>query len=238
MSEVVEFYDEFSQAQAQTGINNRHLSILYHLEKVGLKKNDNVLEVGCGIGTVSQLILRSLSSTGKLLAVDISPKSIDLAQQLHSKYNNATFRVMDLTKETLRQQFDVIVLPDVLEHIPQDAHESLFANLKVLLKDDGFIFVHIPDPNYLQSLIDAGDKTLQIIEIPVYTDQLLDCVYPLGFYLHYLKSYSVYTKEPDYQILILKKRRERKYEHRKTYFQYSLGMRVLKKLSYILRGFK
>ena len=145
---------------------------------------------------------------------------------------------MDLTKETLRQQFDVIVLPDVLEHIPPDAHESLFENLKVLLKDDGFIFVHIPDPNYLQSLIDARDKTLQIIEIPVYTDQLLRCIYPLGFYLHYLKSYSIYTKEPDYQILILKKRQERKYEHRKTYFHYSLGMRVLKKLSYILRGFK
>jgi trans-aconitate 2-methyltransferase len=118
MSTVAEFYDDFSSVQTQTGINHRHISVAFHLEKAGLRKTDKVLEVGCGIGTVSQLILRYLAYSGTLLAVDISSKSIDLAKKRNAKYSNANFEVHDLTKHSVSGRFNAIVLPDVLEHIP------------------------------------------------------------------------------------------------------------------------
>jgi len=54
--EVSEYYDGFSSYQLAKGINSRHLSIFRFLRKAGLKKNSIVLEIGCGIGTVTHLI--------------------------------------------------------------------------------------------------------------------------------------------------------------------------------------
>jgi trans-aconitate 2-methyltransferase len=239
MSEVVEFYDNFSSRQSWAGINNRHLSIQFHLEKAGLKKNHKVLEVGCGIGTVSHLILRTLSGNGTLHAIDISPKSIALAKELNARYSNAIFEVLDLTKETIDDKFDIVVLPDVIEHIPFELYSSLFSNLSALLKDNGFIFIHIPHPNYLEWLIRNGSKELQIIDNPVYTDKLLSIVYPLGLYVHYLKSYSVYSISDDYQIIVLKKRSaESDFKSRNVFFESPLHNRIIKKISYLLRGRK
>src|ERR1041385_2470701 len=144
MSEVVEFYDQFSNRQSSVGINNRHLSIAHHFEKTGVKNDSRLLEVGCGVGTVSELLLRFLSETGSLHAVDISPTSIQLAQQLSKRYKNSVFEVKDLTSEILNRKFDAIVSPDVIEHIPFDLYESFFKNLFQMLEDDGLVFIHIP----------------------------------------------------------------------------------------------
>jgi trans-aconitate 2-methyltransferase len=239
MSEVAEFYDKFSEKQVSTGINNRHLSILRHLKNAGLHQHSSVLEVGCGVGTVSELILRFLSNQGSLKAVDISPISIQAANKLSEKYSNASFEVRDLTQELLPLKFDTIVLPDVIEHIPFSLYPQFFNNLFGMLKDNGFVFIHIPHPNYLQWLIDTENKELQIIDQPVYTDTFLPTIYSTGFYLHALQSYSVYTEEDDYQLLILKKRSaHRDYEKQGKYYQVPLAQRIFGKLRYIVRGLK
>jgi trans-aconitate 2-methyltransferase len=238
MSEVAEFYDKFSARQINAGINNRHISILHHLERSGLQRNHNVLEVGCGIGTVSKLILRYLSKKATLTSVDISPVSIDTANKLKESYPNATFEVKDFTKEVLLKQFDVIVLPDVIEHIPFSLYPPFFENLFKMLKDDGFVFIHIPHPNYLEWLVSTESNDLQIIDQPVFTDKFLPYVYRVGFYLHYLKSYSVYLSENDYQIIVLKKRRQLNYQTHGQFFQPKLYNRMINRVRFMLRGFK
>jgi len=239
MSEVVEFYDKFSLRQAAGGINNRHLSIAYHLTQAGLRESDAVLEVGCGVGTVSTLILRLLSAKGLLHAVDISPQSIERAKLLGVKYRNAIFEVRDLTQNQIDRKFDVIVLPDVIEHIPFDLYPIFFSNLEKMLTDSGFIFIHIPHPNYLEWLVNNKSQELQVIDQPVYTDKLLSIVYPLGFYVHQLKSYSIYAVQEDYQIVILKKKQHvEEYTRANKYFQLSWLERIKAKFYYILRGFK
>lgn len=78
---VAQFYDEFANNQIKIGVNSRHLSIIDKLIQSGLKPHHRVLEIGCGIGTVSHLIAKK-TPKGKVLAVDISPKSIDQAKNL------------------------------------------------------------------------------------------------------------------------------------------------------------
>lgn len=239
MSEVVKFYDGFTELQREVGINNRHVSILTHLEKSGLKRNHKVLEVGCGIGTVSELILRHLSTKGFLHAVDISPKSIELAKIRLRKYTNATLEVKDLTKEIIEPYFDVVLLPDVIEHIPIELHDQFFTNMYKLLSDTGFIFIHIPHPNNLEWMVNNKHKGLQIIDQPIHTDSLCATVYPIGFYIHYLKSYSIYCVDNDYQIVVLKKKpTNQNFDRLQSYFNLPLHKRLQKKLRYILRGFK
>lgn len=239
MSEVVEFYDKFSEQQTSAGINNRHVSIIHHLEQAGLNRDHSVLEIGCGVGTVSELILRFLSGNGSLHSVDISPQSIQVAKALSKKYTNAIFEVKDFTTEVLPKKFDAIILPDVIEHIPFALYTDFFKNVFSMLHDHGFVFIHIPHPNYLQWLVDTNSKELQIIDQPVHTDAFLPIVYSMGFYLHYLKSYSVYTVEEDYQVIVLKKKPVKKdYEKQGAYFTLPLFKRISSRIRYILRGLK
>ena len=68
--EVTEFYDKFVDKQAKVGITPRHRIIIKNLKKIGLSPSSNVLEIGCGIGTVSTLIINAIPS-GKFVGVDI-----------------------------------------------------------------------------------------------------------------------------------------------------------------------
>ena len=238
MDQIQEFYDQFTAHQKNMGINHRHLSIQRLLEANGLKREHNVLEVGCGIGTLTELILRYLSNEGSLLGLDISPKSIEIANQRLSKYANATLKVDDLTKRSLDQKFDVIVLPDVIEHIPLELHKAFFLNLSKMLRPTGFIFIHIPDPNYLQWCIDAKKDGLQIIDQPIHTHLLSENLRGSNLYIHSLKSYSVFLRENDYQAIVLK--------HIPTVEQYNpvkpkhdpLMRRIIRKARYLIRGNK
>ncbi len=239
MSEVTEFYDEFTVLQSKAGINNRHLSILEHLREAGLKRDHRVLEIGCGIGTVSELILRYLSKNGFLHSVDISPKSILLANARLKKYENVLVEEKDLTKESLNGQFDVIVLPDVIEHIPLALHDAFFRNIFNFLKPDGFVFIHIPHPNNLEWMVKNEHEGLQIIDQPIFTNNLCAIVYPIGFYIHFLKSYSIYCVDHDYQIIILKKKpASQNLDNLDSFFLPSFYQRILYKLRYLARGFK
>jgi len=239
MSEVAKFYDNFSSHQVHSGINNRHISILNQLESAGIRSAGSILEVGCGVGPVSELLLRRMPKRCNLHAVDISPQSIEYAKRLMLKYPNVSFEVKDFCTELLNKKFDAIVLPDVIEHIPWENYPSFFTNLFSMLSDDGFIFIHIPDPNYLEWLIENGSGNLQIIDHPVYTDKLLGIIYPIGFYIHYLKSYSIYTVDNDYQVIVLKKKIDKGFsELRVKPFQLHWILKLSKQIQYLLRGFK
>ena len=93
---MVNFYDQFAEKQEKTGINSRHLSILDKVKQAGLASHHRILEVGCGIGTVSHLLAGQVPQ-GNVLAVDISPESIEKAKQLWKKQSNLHFEVSDMS---------------------------------------------------------------------------------------------------------------------------------------------
>ncbi|MFY0689697.1 MAG: class I SAM-dependent methyltransferase [Cyclobacteriaceae bacterium] len=239
MGRVSEFYDEFTRLQLKSGINHRHLSIQRHLEKIGLMPNSKVLEVGCGIGTVSELILRFLSKEGALTATDISPKSLEIARKKLAKYANVIIREIDLTTQEIDGDFDLIVLPDVIEHIPIDKHKSLFAKLSIRLKFGGCVFIHIPDPNHLEWTIKHNPTELQIIDQPIHTHILSANLLDTGLYIHHLESYSIYNNAPDYQAIVLKHiPKKSDYSTRNRFLHDSMIRRLKRKVKYVIRGNK
>ncbi len=239
MQEIADFYNKFSERQVAAGINHRHLSIIHHLKESGLKGDDRILEVGCGIGTVSELVLRHLTNKGYLKALDISQKSVDIARKRLRKYSNVSIEVRDLTQEPINDLFDVVILPDVIEHIPLSLHRDLFERIAEVLQPKGFVFIHIPHPNHLEWMVNTGCQELQILEQPIFTNELCETVYPIGFYLHSLKSYSVYSVENDYQVIILKKKPETQESQKMNAFYLPpLSQRILNKFRYLLRGLK
>lgn len=203
MEEIKQYYDAFSAEQVETGVNKRHRAILGWVKRFGVKSNDAVLEVGCGIGTFTSLLATQVRY-GKILAVDISPKSIDIARQKLSGFNNITLLAADITFTEMGGTYDVIILPDVLEHIPIDAHTKLFAKLATLIKPNGYILIHIPNPYYLEWCKKNTPELLQIIDQPLYTNILAANIYQAGLYIHYLETYSVWIDNCDHQVIVVK----------------------------------
>lgn len=201
--DVAGFYDQYTSYQQKTGINGRHRTIFKRLKKAGLRPDSRVLEIGCGIGTVTGLIAGFLSS-GRILGTDISPKSIEIAKERLGSKSNVEFLVSDMSDFSDERKFDIVVLPDVLEHIPVAEHKNLFARIRKCMHENSVVAINIPNPYYQDWLHKNKPELLQVIDQAVYTDQLLQDVYANDLYLFSLESYCLFSNDSNYQWIILK----------------------------------
>jgi trans-aconitate 2-methyltransferase len=198
------FYDDFSARQINVGINQRHKAILHGLKTAGLKNCDAILEIGCGIGTLTQLISKNFKCS-TIHAIDISPANIEHVKNRLKRFGNLTFQAADIMEADITGLYDVIILPDVIEHIPLQHHKTLFNKISGLLKETGFVFINIPQPYLLEWNHKFNPDKLQIIDQAIYTGGLVNNLENSGLYLFSLKTYSIWIKECDYQQMVLKK---------------------------------
>ena len=228
---VVRFYDQFAEKQEKTGINSRHLSILDKAKQAGLKSNHRILEVGCGIGTVSHLLATQVPQ-GKVLAVDISPESIEKARVLWKKQGNLKFDVSDMSDFNLPgETFDFFVFPDVLEHIPVAQHARLFENIQRHAHADSVVLIHIPAPRYLEWMIANQPEKLQVIDQPLDTGVLVQTLGASGFYLEKMETYALFFQEKDYQYFVFRANKPVQQSTAKNKWQV-LKERILIRLKY------
>jgi 2-polyprenyl-3-methyl-5-hydroxy-6-metoxy-1,4-benzoquinol methylase len=162
------------------------------------------LEIGCGVGTETKLLLDFLKQ-GSIYACDISPENIKIAKDSLKKYNNLSLTVCDSTELMLNEKFDVIIMPDVIEHIPLEFHERMFNNMSRMLANDGFIFIHIPNPFHTDYCV-KNEIPLQIIDQAVHLNIMLDNLKNSGLFISKMEIYSVWQKEGEYEYMILKKK--------------------------------
>lgn len=91
-----------------------------------------VLDIGCGTGEFSRLLAERAD---RVVAIDLSPKMIEVAQQRSKQHTNIDFQVADILKwEFPVEQFDAIVSIATVHHLPL---ENLLPNLKAALKPGG-----------------------------------------------------------------------------------------------------
>jgi trans-aconitate 2-methyltransferase len=201
---IVDFYDDYVGRQVAVGINARHHSILAFLVRFGLTSDARVLEIGAGVGTLTELLAGHLSAAGSLVAVDLSPKSIEVARKRLAGYRNVELIAGDAVQIEFPGTFDVVVLPDVIEHIPLEHHPALFSRVSGLLRDGGFALLHYPNPHHLDWVRRRRPDRLQIVDQAIHADVLLGNVYPAGLYLDYYERYSIWVREGDYIVAVLR----------------------------------
>jgi trans-aconitate 2-methyltransferase len=201
-AEIKAFYDNY---QFKFRHNIRHFIVINKLVKCGLKNTDAVLEIGCGHGAVTKLIAEKVQK-GKVTALDISSESIANAKVNLKNFSNVNFLATNVTDYQTNDKFDIVVLSDVLEHIPIEYHDGLFKKINELLNKDGFIFINIPEPKFLEWTAIHQPEKLQIVDQPLHSDVLITTAYKNGFYLKELRSYSIFNKQEDSQYIIFVKR--------------------------------
>lgn len=202
--DIQKWYNDFSVKQLHTGVNLRHYKIMNYLQDYGLTRSSKVLEIGCGIGTLTGLI-HNVVSNGKLVATDISDESIKVAKERLPKSENIDFVVTDMHDFSYKDKFDFIVLPDVLEHIPLNQHPQLFEKMAAHMHDKSVIVIHIPHPKGLDYIRKFKPEQLQIVDQSISAKDLMNNAYNAGLILIEYKSYTVFNDVPDYVLATFKK---------------------------------
>lgn len=199
------FYDAFIGKQVESGINDRIYGLYRKLCDAGLNPDSQVLEIGCGIGTLTYLLSRKIKK-GSIEATDISPKSIAYAQQ-HLISNRVRFTAADIMHFIPgKSRFDFILLFDVLEHIPLEQHPALFKQISGWMDDESQLLINIPNPAYILFDQAHNPSVLQETDQPVYTAPLSSSLESAGLEIVSLETYSVWVKE-DYRYFRVRKRK-------------------------------
>lgn len=199
------FYDNYIARQVESGINDRIHGLYKRLCQAGLQSDSKVLEIGCGIGTLTYLLLRKVTS-GRIEAMDISPKSIEYAKQ-HLRSPLLSLSAGDILRfEPTLQAFDHITLFDVLEHIPLEQHPQLFQRIGQWMNEDSLLFINIPNPAYIVYDQQHNPAALQETDQPVYIAPLSTALAAASLDIVSMETYSVWVKE-DYQFILVRKRR-------------------------------
>jgi trans-aconitate 2-methyltransferase len=187
-----EFYDAFLQSRMlgyRVGVNPR-------IRKAGQRvlryvhRDSHVLELGCGIGIVTERVAKQ-AKRGRVLGCDLSERNIWYAQQT-VRQANVEFLVCDLLTEfaTIRSRIvkpvDVVVLVDVIEHLPASSHGELFQHLQSVAAPNAVVVLTYPSPFYQRFLREKRPSELQPIDEVIEPAVLVANAEAAGFFLvHY-----------------------------------------------------
>ena len=168
--EIKDFYNEFSKNLIRDRIypNPRHKKIINYLKEVFKDyKFKSALEIGCGIGIISEYIAKNVENVS---GIDISEENIKFAKTT-VKYVN--FYCSDFLEYQMENKFDLITLFDVLEHIPKEIHQDVFKRISEISNTNTIILVTIPDPYYLNHIKQNNPEKLQVVDESIYLIEIL-----------------------------------------------------------------
>jgi ubiquinone/menaquinone biosynthesis C-methylase UbiE len=99
------------------GIHPKHRLMRYHDFFVGrISHGERALDVGCGIGAVAYDVAEK--SGAHVMGIDLDSDSIAQARRRHA-HPSVEYRVGDVLRKLPTEPFDVIILSNVLEHLPE-----------------------------------------------------------------------------------------------------------------------
>ncbi len=145
-SMAFEFHSDWDRYFNQQYENSRNFVLPFIAHKIELNEHSQVLEIGCGEGGV----LKAFTDLGcKVVGVDLSPERVRMAegfmkaeiQKGLARFVAKNIYDVDFEKD-FSHQFDVIILKDSIEHIPDQ--EKIIDYLKRYLAPHGKIFFGFP----------------------------------------------------------------------------------------------
>jgi 2-polyprenyl-3-methyl-5-hydroxy-6-metoxy-1,4-benzoquinol methylase len=153
MSEISGYYDNFAKSAMLSYriVGNQRIAKTAALVSGYLQERSRVLEVGCGIGILTELMGRQ-SRLGLVHGLDLSAQAIDYARKT-VRLPNVKFLLGDVIDgqpalaQALKQvKFDALVCAEVIEHIPLEKHEAMFTFLGTFLENNAIIILTYPHP--------------------------------------------------------------------------------------------
>jgi SAM-dependent methyltransferase len=126
----------------EQGLTSEKFVVPFISDLVKIDTETSVLEIGCAeAGNLKPFVNLGCKATG----IDISCTRIELAKKFyetHPNKNNLTLLCEDIYKVKPDKTYDLIIMRDVIEHIPNQ--EIFLGFVKNFLKTDGKFFLAFP----------------------------------------------------------------------------------------------
>ncbi len=114
--------------------------IIPFIEKVKpIRPGMHILDIGCGEGGVLKAFAEKECNG---IGIDLMEKRIKDARQILKDEPRLHFKAVNVYDFTPEEKFDIIILKDAIEHIPEKTR--LLRRLKDLLQPDGIIWLGFP----------------------------------------------------------------------------------------------
>ena len=193
-SEVKEYYDEFADRVLLNDFRylNLRQEAIKELCTRYVPAGARVLEIGCGVG----IIAKHLQGTASyVLGLDISERNVEIAR-VYAGSSKCDFIVLDVIEQAAELdehgEFDVVLLPDVIEHIPKARYRELFATIERRLKTNGRVLLTYPSPEYQEYLRENKPDVLQVVDETVFLTDILDVTSLRPLYFGYRDIWQRY----------------------------------------------
>ncbi len=127
------YYNKDSLTLDEAEINKMELIA----KKLDLKPGNNVLDLGCGFGSMAYHLATKYGVT--VTGVTLSQKQVDYAKE-HYSHDNVNIKYMDY--RDVEGSFDRVYSVGLTEHIGSKNYKMFFNKCYDLLKDDGIMLCH------------------------------------------------------------------------------------------------
>jgi 2-polyprenyl-3-methyl-5-hydroxy-6-metoxy-1,4-benzoquinol methylase len=197
--EAQAFYEDFSLAVGERdwlepNLRHEQLKLLVGDLLAG-RSGLRIADIGCGAGVMTAFLRRFGSVTG----VDFSTAAIGAAGRYAP---GVAFRAGGI--EALDgDDYDVVTLFDVLEHIPEVERPDFIVALSRRLAPGGLIFASTPYPEATRHRRETGYDGLQIIDEQVRLPDVIAEAAAAGLQLIQYQAYDVFQGSPEYQAMVL-----------------------------------
>lgn len=112
-----------------------------HLERGGLSSGKTVWDIGCGVGSMTIHLAKTVGDAGRVYAIDISEEQLKIARERvrAEGLNNVTFILGDICKvnDLHLGLADIIYMRYVLMHLKDP--ENIISKVKGFLKEGGVV---------------------------------------------------------------------------------------------------
>jgi SAM-dependent methyltransferase len=139
-------HSDLNEMVRQQTENSHHYVLPFIEQSMPVNAQTKVLEIGCGEGGV---LIPFFKKGATCVGVDLDSPRIVNANNMHSNAiatSKLTFAIENVYEEPFKSKyqnyFDIIILKDVIEHIPNQ--EVFIPYLKTLLTDKGKVFFGFP----------------------------------------------------------------------------------------------
>lgn len=149
-----------------------------------VETDDKILDLGCGLGDMATYLRDNKNHTGNYFGLDFVPDFISSATNRFSTDPKINFKEFDIHKDTLPNDYDVIILSGVFNNI----------------MDDNWAFI----VDSLQKMYAATNRTVSFNALSTYVDYEDDNLYytdPLRLF-DYCKKFITPTLSLQHDYLI------------------------------------
>lgn len=98
-----------------------------------------ILELGCGEGAIVERLVRSFPQA-YITGIDITPRVGRLFRGDSSRVTFKQQTIQDFAPENVAS-FDLLIIADIMHHIPREQHKDVLLGARQVLKPDGYLIL-------------------------------------------------------------------------------------------------